>query len=291
MIKIKLITDSASDISIENERRYGIQIVPIKIAFGSRSYESRIDFDNEQFYKMMDQSDEIPVTSQVTPYEFSERFEEYYKAGYTDIINVSMNSSGSSTHTNAVLAAQEFYQSHPEATGTYTIYNIDSGTYSGCFGYAVVEAAKMIERDMPAGEIVAYIQDWCKYAAGCFALYSLKYAAKSGRLPSFAAFMGNALGLKPVLLLHDHKIETIGKIRGEKNIIPNITERVLADMETGSPYCIIYGNDKAVRDEATSYLTEHLGYPPTDAYQIGAAVAANSGPKVVGIVYRKKSNT
>jgi len=290
MEKIMLMTDSASDISYQNEKRYHILIVPIKLSVGGRSYESRIDFDNEGFYKMLDEYDEIPLTSQVTPYEFSVLFEEQYKNGYTDVINVSMNSTGSATHANAVTAAQEFFERHPEAPDTFRIYNIDSGTYTGCFGYAVVEAAKMIEKGVPAREIVSYIADWCSNVAGCFALYTLKYAAKSGRIPSIAAHMGNALGVKPIMLLYDHKIETVGKVRGEKNIIPEIVERAVADMETGAPYCVIYGSDPSVRGETADLLTGRLGYPPADIYQIGAAIAANCGPKIVGIVYRKKKS-
>jgi DegV family protein with EDD domain len=240
MEKIKLMTDSASDISYENERLYDIQVVPFKLAVGERTYISRVDFDNEGFYKIMEEYDGIPLTSQVTPYEFVEIFEGHYKNGYTDVINVIINSRGSATYSNACLAESEFYEAHPEAAGSFRIHNIDSSTYTGCYGYAVVEAGKMIRNGRPAAEIVEFIKDWCASVAANFAPYTLKYAAKSGRIPSLAAFVGNTLGIKPIMRLHDHEIVSVGKVRSEKQIIPELMKRTVAEMEEGSPYCIVY---------------------------------------------------
>jgi fatty acid-binding protein DegV len=98
--------------------------------------------------------------------------------------------------------------------------------------------------------------------------------------------MANALGVRPILRLHDHRIETAGKERSEKNIVPEILKRTLAEIEPGSPYCIFYGNDATVRDEMGAAMAAALGYPPADTYQIGAAVAANAGPKSAGVMYR-----
>ena len=74
MSKIKIMTDSASDISAENEKKYDIHVVSFKVALGDNSYTSRVDFDNEKFYKMMDEYDGIPITSQITVFEFTEHF-------------------------------------------------------------------------------------------------------------------------------------------------------------------------------------------------------------------------
>lgn len=284
--KIKLITDSGSDISFENEKRYGIQVLPFGVSLGGRSYTSRVDLDNDAFYALMDAIDDIPATSQITPFEFTGIFEEHYRSGCSNLIYTAINSAGSATYGNAVMAAGMFYEEHPEAEGRFTIHLIDSGTYSGCYGYAVVEAAKQLENGCSAAEAVNTIRDWCENVAAYFVPYSLKYAVKSGRLPVLTAHMANALGIRPLLRLFDHRIETAGKVRSEKNIVPEILKRALAEMEPGSPYCVFYGNDAAVRDEMAAAMTSALGYPPADAYQIGAVVAANAGPKIAGVAYR-----
>ncbi len=288
MKKIKIIADSASDISYENEKDYDIDVLPVKITMGTRTYLSRIDFDNDEFYKMMEDFGGIPVTSQVTPYEFSDLYEKYFGEGYTDIISISMNSLGSATFSSSQVAAQEFFESQPGAGKRFKIHTIDSGTYSGCLGYAVVEAAKMVRDGAGAEDIVKFVKEWCDRVSAVFVPFTLKYAAKSGRIPVIAAQMGDALGIKPLLKLHDHEIQTVGKTRSEKKIIPEIAKKVLCEMEEGSVYCILYGSDYKARDDAAAYMTEKLGYPPADFYQIGAAVAANAGPRAVGVVYRQK---
>lgn len=289
MYKIKLMTDSASDISYENEVLYDIQVVPFKVAVGDKSYVSRLDFNNDEFYQIMDEYEGIPMTSQVTPYEFVQFFEEHYNNGYSSVINLSINSRGSATHSNAVLAAEEFFEQHPEAEGKFKIYNIDSATYTGAYGYAIVEAGKMVKEGRTAEEIVDFIKDWCQRVCVYFTPYSLKYAAKSGRIPSLAAFMGTALGIKPVMRLFDHEIVSAGKVRSEKQIIPELSRRALSEMEPNSPYCIVYGSDIGVGREMEAAMQAAVGYPAADYYQIGAAIATNAGPKVAGIIFRRKN--
>ena len=290
MAKIKLLTDSASDITKEQEEALGIQVVPFKVAMGDKSYISRVDFDNEKFYQMMDEFDGLPVTSQITAFEYGEIFEGIYDDGYTDIINVTINSEGSATYGNAVMAANNFFEKHPEAKGKFEIYNIDAESYSGAYGYPLVQAAIKIQKGCTAKEAVDYITDWVKNCVIFFAPYTLKYAKKSGRIPSAAAFGGEVMGLRPIMRIHDHKIVTESKVRGDKAIVPKIVDLCANEIIPQTPYCIVYGNDDSVRDELAKALTKKLGYPPVDFYQIGAAIAINAGPKVTGVIFKAKGN-
>lgn len=288
MSRIKLITDSASDISEKNEKKYNIKVIPFKVAMGDKSYVSRVDFNNEKFYNMMEAYDGLPLTSQVTAFEFEEIYEEQYRDGVTDIICVLINGQGSATYNNSVMAKDNFFENHPEAVGKINITSIDSRSYTGAYGYPVVEAAKMIERGESAEKIVEFINHWVENCTIFFAPYSLKYAKKSGRIPSAAAFVGDALGLKPIMRIFDHVITTDNKVRGEKMIIPTIVQKTADEIEPQTPYCVVYGSDSSVCDEMVKAMTQKLGYPPEDCYQIGAAIAVNAGPKVVGTIFKKK---
>ena len=282
MAKIKILTDSACDITKEQEEQLGIQVVPFKVVMGDKSYVSRVDFDNEKFYHMLDEFDGVPVTSQITVFEYEEIFSSLYGEGYTDVINVTINSEGSATYSNAVMAAENFYEEHPEAKERFTIYNIDSENYTGAYGFPITQAAMKIQRGCSAKEAADYISDWVKNCVIFFAPYTLKYARKSGRIPSAAAFVGEVMGLRPVMRIHDHKIVTETKVRGDKAIIPKIVELTASEIIPQTPYAIVYGNDDGVRDELAKALTKKLGYPPSDFFQIGAEVAINAGPKVSG---------
>ena len=88
MSKIKIITDAASDISSEDELKYGIRVIPFQVTLGDESYTTRVDMDNAQFYARMAQCDEIPKTAQVNPFQFQEIYLQEAQAGYTDLILV-----------------------------------------------------------------------------------------------------------------------------------------------------------------------------------------------------------
>ncbi len=289
MSKIKLITDSASDISVENEKKYDILIIPFKVSMGDKTYVSRVDFTTDEFYEMMEAYDGLPTTSQITAFEFEEIYKEQYNAGVTDIICVFINSEGSATYNNSVMAKKNFFDNNPDAEGKMTINLIDSGGYTGTYGHAVVEGAKMAQQGESVDKIVDFIRDYTANSTVLFALYSLKYARKSGRIPSAAAFVGDALGLKPIMRLYDHAITTDSKVRGEKVVIPSLVKQTCEEMEPKSPYCVVYGNDLKLKDELTKAMTKELGYPPVDFYQIGAAIAINAGPRLVGVIFTKKS--
>lgn len=289
MAKIKIMTDSASDLSTEVEKELDILVVPFKVALGDKSYVSRVDFDNEKFYQMMEDFGGMPTHSQITPFEYDEIFEELFQQGYTDVINVTINKEGSSTYSNACLSAKNFFEEHPERKGKFNIYNIDGVGYTGAYGYPVTQAAIKARRGESAAQIVDYVEDWVKNCTIFFAMYTLKYARKSGRIPSAAAFAGELMGLRPIMRIQDNKIVTNSKVRGDKGVIPEIIKLTLAEMIPQTPYCIVYGKDKSAGDELAAQLTKKLGYPPAEMYQIGAAIAINAGPEVVGAIFKRKS--
>lgn len=288
MEKIRLITDSASDISAELEKELDIRILPFQVVIGEKSYTSRVDFDNESFFKLMEQFDEIPKTSQITPYEFQKIYEQEAKAGYTHIFVVLINANGSSTYGNSVMAKDAFFDAHPEYEGKVKIYNFDSRGYSAMYGMPMVEAARMRDAGESAESIADYIGNVLKHRRIYFGMFSLYYAGRSGRIPSAAAFVGDKLKLKPVMKIYDGAITTGAKVRGEGKLVGKVVDMCLADIEPGSPYEIIYGNDIEAMEEFRDQLMERLGYAPSGYYQIGAAVAVNCGPKAVGVSFNTK---
>ena len=108
MRKIQIMTDSASDISYADEQKYSISVIPFPITLGDKSYTSRVDFDNEQFFTLMAQHDEILKTAQITPFQFQQIYLREARAGVTDLILVLINSKGSSTYDNSLQAIDLF---------------------------------------------------------------------------------------------------------------------------------------------------------------------------------------
>ena len=291
MGKIQIMTDSASDISYADEKKYNISVIPFPITLGDKTYTSRVDFDNQQFFDLMAQYDEIPKTAQITPFQFQEIYLQQARAGVTDLVLVLINSKGSSTYDNSVQAIELFYEEYPEYRDVLHIHSFDGMGYNALYGSPVVHAAKMCAEGASLEEILNYLTDILPRRQIYFGIYDLKYAAKSGRIPTAAAFLGTALNMKPVMNIFDRSITTAAKCRGERKLVEKVAEMSIAAMEPGSPYEIVYGSDPTCLEELRRLMVQQLGYEPAAVYQIGAAVAANSGPRVVGAAFTRKKES
>lgn len=288
MKKIQIMTDSASDISYADEQKYSISVIPFPITLGDKSYTSRVDFDNEQFFTLMAQHDEIPKTAQITPFQFQEIYLREAQAGVTDLILVLINSKGSSTYDNSLQAIDLFFEEYPQYKEVLNIHSFDGMGYNALYGSPVVHAAQMCDDGASVEEILQYLTEILPRRQIYFGIYDLKYAAKSGRIPTAAAFLGSALNLKPVMKIFDNSITTAAKCRGERKLVEKVAEMSIADMEPGTPYELVYGNDTSCLEELRHLMVQKLGYEPAVVYQIGAAVATNSGPRVVGAAFTRK---
>lgn len=236
----------------------------------------------------MEECDDLPLTSQITPYRFQEIFLKDAEQGFTDLVVVLINSQGSATFGNALMAKDAFFEEHPEYQGKVNIDVYDGRGYNAIYGYPVVNAARLVQNGSNADAVRTYLSENIDNRQLYFGIYSLKYAGKSGRIPSAAAFIGDKLNLKPIMKISDNQISTAAKVRGEGKLIMKAAALAANDMEPGTPYQVVYGCDESCRDEMTRIMTEKTGYAPDGYYQIGAAVAANAGPKVCGVAFQIK---
>lgn len=207
-MKVKLITDSASDITPEDEKKYGIDIMPFDITLGDESLRERVDFTAPEFLEMIDKSEYLPKTSQITEIRFAEKFEHYYNEGYDAVIMVLINSTGSKTYENALLARKNLLEEHPEMA-KMRIEIIDSHCYSLGYGYPVIEAAKKLIAGQSVDNVVAYLTDMFNNCEIYIIGFNLRHMKKSGRINAAAAFLGELMGLKPLISLIDGESEVV----------------------------------------------------------------------------------
>lgn len=289
MSKIMILTDSCCDLPLETIQELGIKVLPFKLTVNGETFRETFDKTNQEIYDIMSQTDEIPKHAMINPIEFEEAYKELFDQGYTDIISVSINSKGSGTYNNSLIAKKDFFENNPDAKGKIKIYNLDSKCYTVFYGYPIMEAVKKIRKGADAKEIVAYLEDWFN-VCGIYAVpYNLKYARKSGRISAAAAFAGELLGLKPIILFADGNTEVVEKIRGEKNIVSKLVDCAEKNMTPQTPYLIIHGRDTTLAKEIEKELVKRTGRKAEMFCSIGAAVASNIGPDVVAVLVRRKN--
>lgn len=287
--KIKLMTDSVSDISKEQAEALGIRMLCIPITIEGQPLREELDFTKEEFYRMIDNAKEYPSTAQITPFEIQEAYAEIAAEGYTDLIYMTIGAGGSGTYANAEMARAQFYEEHPDCK--MQIHLVDGRNYTAAYGYAVTEAAKKLARGADVPELTDYLDDWARHAGLYFVPMTLKYVKRSGRVSAAAAFAGELLGLKPFCRICNCQSSVIQKIRGEQNLIPKMIETVKADMQPHTPYIIMQGSNPKRAQEFGAALTKALGYPPESYWSIGAAICCNAGPDVVGFVIKRQEET
>lgn len=288
MDKIRFVTDSAADIPSPLQKELDIQVLPFPIVMNGKEYQDGVDFTPEEFYAALLSAPKIPTHAQLTPFVFDDCYAQAYEQGYTHLIYTCINAKGSATYQNALQSRDYFYDHNPEARDKFHIVVIDSKTYTMGYGYAVLEGARRAKAGASAQEVVDFIQDWVDHSRLLFCVFDLKFAKKSGRVSAAAAFVGEALGLKPIMTFENGDSKILTKVRGERNVLPTIIDMCRDLRQEGTPYQIIRGNNDAQAQRFAQELEKALGEPPEMVYPIGGVIAINAGPNLAGIAFRQK---
>lgn len=286
MSKIKIITDSGSDISWEKAQKLGIRMLPISFTFdGETYYREGIDMPRDEFYEKLSSNDAIPKTAQVTPVQFTDAFNEEYDNGYDTLIVVTISSNGSGMYQNAVMSASEVMD---ERGGEIIV--IDSQGYSCIYGGAVVHAAKMLGEGKGKDEIVDYIKSACESMKAYFLVEDLLHLKKGGRINAATLVIANMLDIKPVLTIKDGLVVQKDKLRGSKKVLKKLVGNAEDDGVnlSGKTVFVAYTGNKGIAQELKEELTDAFGDVKFVDIELGAVIGCHGGPALVGFVFSEK---
>ena len=282
--KVRIITDSGCDISPEAEKEWAKYLfeMPFAVTINGETYLDRIDITPDEFYKVLKENDEIPKHSQITSIQFEDKYRELYAEGVRDIIVDVINSHGSQTWAQAKLAADNL----KEELNDLNVYVIDGRCYTLCYGYPVLEACKKLSEGQTVESVVSYLEDWASHTEAFIIGFELRHMKKSGRISAAASFLGELMGLKPLIILYDEKTEVLKKARGEKAVIEAAVETISSRMIPKTPYNIITTTRPDLEKEFIDKMTKKVGYAPTLVEKCGVVVSCNAGPEFIGVIIR-----
>lgn len=282
MKKYVVLTDSACDLPQEMADQHHIDILCFKLALDGEGYTERVDFTPEQFSEMLRHTESTPTTSQITQYEFLDKFEQYAAEGMEEVLYVSINSTGSATNANAHAAAAQFKEEHPESSMRIEI--VDSHSYSVTYGTELCIASERLAAGESLDDVIAYLNDRFARLELVLTAYTLKVIRKSGRISAAAAIAGDLLGIRPIFTLIDGVSKVVRKVRGDKQAMSAMVSHCKSNMVPGTPYYLGVTNRKYEAEYAAA-LEKSIGYPPKDMFHLGSAVCSNTGPEAVGILF------
>ena len=281
---VRIITDSGCDVSAAAEEMYKdlLVIIPFEVAIDGKSYTDRKDLEITEFYKILKENSEIPKHSQITALRFEEKYRELYAEGVREIIVDVINGAGSQTFASAVMAKNAVADDLKDLK----IHTVDSQNYSLGYGYPVLEACRKLREGQPVDSVVAYLEDWAKHVEAYVIGFDLRHMKKSGRITAAASFLGELMGLKPIISLFAEKTEVVKKARGEKAAIDSAVEHIAARMIPETPWQVITTTRPELEKEFIDKMTKKVGYGPSLVEACGVVVSCNAGPDMIGVMVR-----
>ena len=279
---IKIVMESSCDIPKERAKRLGITVIPMKFTFpGGESYLDNVSMTHAEFYGKLENSEDIPVTSMVSPAEYEDVFRALSANG-DSVIVVSLSSKLSGCYNSAVMARRDFEN----------VYVVDSE--NACVGQSVLGEyrAKLAKNESDAKAVVEKLEKAKKRIRLLAVVDTLKYLKKGGRISSAAAFAGGLLGIKPVLTVDEGVIAVVGKARGAK-AADNLLVKYIEDGNGIDETMPIYlGYSGSSRDTLDNYIenSRHI-YADVDnipVITIGCVIGTHVGPGAFGLAYFEK---
>lgn len=291
MERIKFIADTASDIPDAELLEYNIDMPSVPIAIDGQEFFERKSFSIKEFYKVLAGCAEIPKTSRVPVADYVACYKAAYEQGYSDVISVTINAGGSGTYTSSKMAVDVFFREMPQAKGRINIHVVDSQTYSIAYGYPVITAAQMARDGKTVPQILDYLDDYFSHMEIYLACYSLKYAKYSGRIGAAAAFVGEVLGLRPIIAMVGGTTKTVAKVRGESKVIGELLRIAMENCtDTSAQFLVIGGSDEAHVAELQALAQKKLKRS-VPLYYAGASIVINAGPEIAALVIRGKKHS
>jgi fatty acid kinase fatty acid binding subunit len=275
---LRIVTDGAADMPPAWEKEFDIQVIPVNIQFGAKTYLQYVDLDNAGFYKLVDETRTIPKTAQPSPHQFAEFYKKIAEKGDT-ILSIHVTSKLSGTYASAVQAADD-------VKDLFRVLPVDSMVGSVAVGMMCREARRMDRAGKGPDEIVHTLEGVRERIRAVFTLDTLEYAKLSGRVGAMQAALASLMNVKPIAILKDGVLNIVERVRTRKASIARVIE--IGEKEFGlTPIYlgILQANDlrsgEALLAEACNHFNV-VGEPVLTDLSI--SVAANLGPGTVGLV-------
>lgn len=277
---VKILIDSASDITVAEGKELGLTVLPIEVNFGGETYMDGETIFADEFYKKLETASELPKTSQINGYRFEEEFKKHIDNG-DEVVYLSLSSKISGTYNNARLTAEQFENK---------AYAVDTLNATAGMRILALYALRLVSEGKTAKEIAEELEKKKSKVRVIAMIDTLKYLKMGGRISSAAAIVCGLMNLKPMISVVDGEVKVIGKCVGVKKAIQFINQAVKESggIDMSMPYCnIVSGNDLSNYDKYIETSTEIYGEMSNKVpvHKLGATIGTHVGPGAVGAVF------
>lgn len=278
MEKIAILVDSGSDLSLDYIKENGFYFLPLYINLGGEFLRDRIDIKPDEFYKWIENNNQLPKTSMPSPGDINNLMEEIRDDGYNKLICINIGSKFSGTYNACNLA---------DVNGL-DIFAFNTGNLTHAQGFFAVYAKELIDAGYSFEEIQNKLNDKIFDSRVFFTIDTFKYIVEGGRVPKTFGKIGDALSVKPIIKTTPPEggftIEKI--VRGERKVFKQIEKIIRRNLEGVNNYyfSILHGGYQEGFDKIKELLGDYINNAKIYMEgQIAPTLGANTGPGLFGI--------
>jgi DegV family protein with EDD domain len=270
----RVVTDSTADVPPEWCERYRIEVVPLRVLFGTESFRDRVDLTTDQFFDRLRRSERLPTTSAPSPGDFAAVYERLSHE-CDGVVSIHISGELSATVQAAQVGAG--------SVDGFPVHVIDSRCLTICLAYlartaaeadTIETAVRRVEERVPRQGILALLD-------------TLRYLEMGGRIGRAQALLGTVLDLKPILSLADGRVVPLDRVRTRAKAIPRLVERLRQDLPV-ERLAVMHAQAPEDAERIRATLAADLPDVEVDVGELGAVLGTHVGPGTVGMAYIKK---
>ena len=273
MSRVAVVTDSTADLLPELAAANQVTVVPLTVNLDGRSYLDGVDLSPAEFYRLLQATSSHPTSSQPAPGQFKEAYERLL-ADHDEVVSIHVSPKLSGTMSSAQQAAAMI--------GGERIHVLDSQFASMPLAALVLVAAARAARGGDASEILEDVTRVRETLRCYFAVSTLEFLRRGGRIGAAGALLGSVLQIKPILAIEDGQVVPLERVRTNDRAIGRLIE-LARSVDRGSGLCLVIGH--AAAEPAAQALAQELqGVARSLVIQpLGPAVGTHAGPGTVGV--------
>lgn len=280
-----VVTDSTADLPARLARENGLRVLPLTVHFGNRMFKDGIDITPREFYELLETGTVHPSTNPPTAGEFRQAYEDL--AAEQDVVSVHISSSLSETVHHAEEAAEagaHTFQELRAGAEPVRVAVVDSRQVSLGLGLLALFGARMAQRGLGAEEIGPRLQAMAGRIEVLFVVDTLEFLARHGRIGRAKAWVGQLVGIKPILGVREGEVALVDKVRGGRAAHPRMLELFKKRLEADRPVICGIAHAKAPvwADRLKGLLEQELDVIEMLVAEMGPVVGTHAGPGAVG---------
>lgn len=280
MTKIALVTDSTAYIPQEFIKKHNIIVAPQVLIWDGETFRDGVDIRPDEFYIRLKTAKSMPSTSQVSPATMQSIFQPLVDQGL-EVFGIFVSSKLSGTLQSAIQGRENM------GTAGDKITLVDSQSTAMALGFQVLAAARALETGASLKEVAATAEKAHERTGVFFAVDTLEFLHRGGRIGGAQRFIGSALNLKPILALKDGRVEGVERIRTRGKAQERILELV-SDMVRGKSNIRIATLHANAAEDAKALLErakQELKPVETIFTEVSPVVGTHAGPGTIGVAF------